>query len=114
MAYALVPEGYKLQKVTKLQKQAVDAKRSHDDVVALLNNPNTPLVAGGAALFIASPFIIDEIIGILTEGGEEIKEESIKLLKDKLPTSLALLAGLGEQTISSLQAALKGSLGRVL
>ena len=47
MAYALIPDGYSLKKVTKLQKDAVDAKRRHDDVVALFNNPNTPLVVGG-------------------------------------------------------------------
>jgi hypothetical protein len=113
MAYALVPDGFKLQKVTKLQKQALDEKRTHDDVVALLNNPNTPIVAGGAALFVATPFIIDSIIEILREGGEEIKEESVSFLKDRLPTSLALLTGLGQQSIASLEAALKGALGRV-
>lgn len=47
MAYALIPDGYSLKKVTKLQEQAVNAKRRHDDVVALLNNENTPLVLGG-------------------------------------------------------------------
>jgi len=39
--------------VTKLQAEAVSAKRRHDDVVALLNNPNTPIVVGG---FIAGFF----------------------------------------------------------
>ena len=47
MAYALIPDGYSLKKVTKLQDQAVNAKRRHDDVEHLLANPNTPLVIGG-------------------------------------------------------------------
>jgi len=47
VAYALIPDGYSLKKVTKLQDQAVSAKRRHDDVEALLANPNTPLVIGG-------------------------------------------------------------------
>ena len=46
MPYALIPEGFELKKVTKLQEQAVNAKRRHDDVVALLNNENTPIVFG--------------------------------------------------------------------
>ena len=47
MAYVLIPDGYSLKKVTKLQEQAVNAKRRHDDFVALLNNSNTPLIVGG-------------------------------------------------------------------
>jgi len=39
MPYALIPDGYSLKKVTKLQKQAVNDKRRHDDVLAFLNNP---------------------------------------------------------------------------
>ena len=58
MPYALIPDGYSLKKVTKLQKEAVNAKRRHDDVVALFNNPNTPIVAAGAALALATPLIL--------------------------------------------------------
>ena len=39
MPYALIPDGYSLKKVTKLQKQSVSEKRRHDDVVTVLNNP---------------------------------------------------------------------------
>ena len=38
MAYALIPDGYTLKKVTKDEKQAVNEKRRHDDVVAVLSN----------------------------------------------------------------------------
>ena len=41
MPFALIPEGFKLQKVTKAQERAVAAKRRHDDMIALLNNPQT-------------------------------------------------------------------------
>ena len=53
MAYALIPDGFTLKKVTKAQEEAVKAKRRHDDIVALLNNSNTPVVVGGvvAAFF---------------------------------------------------------------
>ena len=39
MPYALIPDGYSLKKVTKLQKQALSDKRRHDNVVAFINNP---------------------------------------------------------------------------
>ena len=41
MPFALIPEGFKLQKVTKAQERAVNEKRRHDDMIALLNNPET-------------------------------------------------------------------------
>ena len=37
--YALIPEGFTLKKVTEAQKKAVSDKRRHDDVLALINNP---------------------------------------------------------------------------
>jgi len=39
MPYALVPKDYTLKKVTTAQKAAVDAKRSHDNVMSLISNP---------------------------------------------------------------------------
>ena len=39
MPFALIPDGYSLKKVTKLEKQVVDSKRRHDNVVTVLNNP---------------------------------------------------------------------------
>ena len=55
MSYALIPDGYSLKKVTKAQKQAVNDKRRHDDVVALIQNPELAkqIIITGAALLIA-------------------------------------------------------------
>ena len=39
MPYALIPDGYTLKSVTKLQKQALNDKRRHDNVMTVLNNP---------------------------------------------------------------------------
>jgi len=47
MAYAIIPEGYTLQKVNKAEKAAVDAYFRHEDTKTLLGNVNTPLVVGG-------------------------------------------------------------------
>jgi len=65
MAYALIPDGYSLKKVTKLQEAAVNSKRRHDDIVALFNNPNTPLVLGGAVGAFLGVRLADSIIADL-------------------------------------------------
>ena len=39
MPYALVPKDYTLKKVTTQQRAAVDAQRSHENVMALIDNP---------------------------------------------------------------------------
>ena len=58
MAYALIPDGYSLKKVTKLQEQAVNAKRRHDNVQAFLENENAPLLIGAGALAVSLPLLI--------------------------------------------------------
>jgi len=82
LPYALVPDGYKLRKVTKLQQEAISAKRSHDDVVALLSNPNTPLVAGAA---VATFFLVnfaDDIINKIKATGAVVSDEVEKAIKN--------------------------------
>ena len=39
MPFALIPDGYSLKKVTKLQQKAVSDKRRHDNVMLLIENP---------------------------------------------------------------------------
>ena len=39
MPYALIPEGFTLKKVTKQQQDAVNRHRRHENVEALINNP---------------------------------------------------------------------------
>ena len=74
MPYALIPDGYSLKKVTKLQKQAVNEKRRHDDVVAILNNENTPLLVGATALIAYFPLLIALILQLLEEDGVTVPE----------------------------------------
>ena len=93
MPYALIPDGYSLKKVTKLQKQALTDKRRHDNVMALLNNENTPLVVGGlvAGFFavqttnsvIAS---LEERLGALSEDVKEAVEEGVAKVEKELVT----------------------------
>jgi hypothetical protein len=82
MAYALIPDGFTLKKVTKLQKEAVNAKRRHDDVVALLNNPNTPLVVGGLVTAFFGVKLAEDIILDLENRLGALSEDVKQGIKD--------------------------------
>ena len=78
MPYAMIPDGYSIKKVTKLQQAAVNAKRRHDNVTTFLGNETTPLIAAGAALAIATPILIDLLLKRI---------EDLKLPGVSLPTA---------------------------
>ena len=69
MAYALIPDGYSLKKVTKLQEQAVNAKRRHDNVEAFFANPNTPPLLQSVGLIAFTTILFDLILKGLQEQG---------------------------------------------
>jgi len=105
MPYALIPDGYSLKKVTKLEKQAVDDKRRHDDIVALLNNPNTPVVVGGAiATFFGVRFASDVITDLENKGvalTEEVKQKVREAVDAANPLNVdvtKIAKGLGADT----------------
>ena len=50
MAYALIPDGFTLKKVTPQQQEAVSAKRSHDNFRSIVSNPATMQLVGVGAL----------------------------------------------------------------
>ena len=81
MPYALIPDGYSLKKVTKLQQQAVNEKRRHDDVIALLSNENIPLVVGGVGLLAATPLLVDWILGLLDEQNVTVTDTQKEAIK---------------------------------
>ena len=105
MPYALIPDGYSLKKVTKLEKQAVDDKRRHDDIVALLNNPNTPVVVGGAvATFFGVRFASDVIEDLESKGvalTDDVKQKVREAVDKVNPLNVDLTKvakGLGADT----------------
>ena len=80
MPHVLIPDGFTLKKVTKLQKEAVDAKRRHEDVLALLTNPNTPLVVGTAvATFFGVKYTENLVEELVKEVGELTEETERKV-----------------------------------
>ena len=64
MPYTLIPDGFTLKKVTKQQQDAINRHRRHENVEALINNPEIikQLIITGVALLAAR------------EGKEALKE----------------------------------------
>ena len=81
MPFALIPDGYSLKKVTKLQKQAVSDKRRHDNVMKLLENPTSlPTLAtliGGALVAKA----VDDTLESLVDQGINIVDQTKDAVK---------------------------------
>jgi hypothetical protein len=71
MAYALIPEGFELKKVTKLQQQAVDEyfgrQRRGTYISELLSNPTIPPILGAIIGLASAPTILGLIFDALTK-----------------------------------------------
>jgi hypothetical protein len=95
MSYALIPDGYSLKKVTKAQKQAVIDKRRHDDVVALLNNPNTPIVVGGAVATVFAVKLANSIIAKIEETAGELADDTKQAIREatRITISAPIITG---------------------
>ncbi len=57
MAYALVPDGYKLQKVTKQQKEAVDKHTSNEAIQAFFDGPASGELVKAVAI-VVTPIVL--------------------------------------------------------
>ena len=81
MPFALIPDGYSLKKVTKLQLKALADKRRHDNVMKLLENPTTlPTLAtliGGALVAKA----VDDTLESLVDQGINIVDQTKDAVK---------------------------------
>ena len=110
MPYALIPDNYSLEKVTKEQKQAVEEKRSHDDVLTVLANPATSqlvalLGAGLSTAYFLPLFIaaLEKKVGTL---GDDFKSAVNETVNELNPLNIVReKAGLksNEELIAELQ-----------
>jgi len=97
MAYVLIPDGFTLKKVTKLQEEAVKAHRRHEDLVALLGNENVPLVVGAGVLGAFLPALIAALL--------QAQEDALNItLTDKQRETLMTHPSLGPVGIANLLA----------
>ena len=71
MAYALIPEGFELKKVTKLQQQAVDEyfgrQRRGTYISEFLSNPNGPPIVAGLIGLASAPTLLKLIFDALSK-----------------------------------------------
>ena len=81
MPYALIPDGYTLKKVTKLQKQAVNEKRRHDNVMAFLDNETTPVLIGATGLIALAPILSELFFRAADESGITLSDEQKEMIK---------------------------------
>ena len=102
MPDALIPDGFTLKKVTKSQERAVNAKRRHDNMQTLLENPATiPVVASSLGL-LAGGVLVDRILKFLADEGVEVSASTAEKTKDAIvgaafaitPQNLILETGL--------------------
>ena len=85
MAYVIIPDGFTLKKVTKLEKQAVEAYFRHEDTKAILENENTPLVVGG---LVAGYFAVQTSKSVIAALEEELGQVS-QNVKDAVDAGVA-------------------------
>ena len=87
MPYALIPEGFTLKKVTPAQQKAVEEKRGHDDMLAILNNPATTqlvaLLGAGLATVQFLPLFLQALekkVGTLSDDFKSAVNETVNEL----------------------------------
>ena len=61
MPYALIPDGYKLRKVTAAQKAAVNDLKRHEDIKTILSNPETIAIV---ATLLSGAFVAKKLLAL--------------------------------------------------
>jgi len=97
MPFALIPEGYKLQKVTKLQKEAVDKFYSSKNIDSFLDGQASGELVKAVAI-VVTPIVLAALAKQLQERAKEegisISEDAIGLLLRLNPVTLPIDAAL--------------------
>ena len=93
MPFALVPEGFKLQKVTKLQKEAIDKYNSNENTRAFFEGPASAELVKAVAI-VVTPIVLAALAK--QEGGDLLKGLEA-LLTDLIPDlDLSAISKAGE------------------
>ena len=97
MPFALVPEGFKLQKVTKAQQQAIDKYYSDKNTQAFLEGDGASELVKVAAI-VVTPIVLAALAKQLQERAKEegisISEDAIGFLLRLNPVTLPIDAAL--------------------
>tara|TARA_R100000657_G_C4598413_1_gene55021 strand:+ start:251 stop:616 length:366 start_codon:yes stop_codon:yes gene_type:complete len=97
MPFALVPEGFKLQKVTKQQLKAVETFNSNKNIEAFFEGPASSEAVKAAAI-VVTPIVLAVLTKLISnsakEGGFDIAEDAFALLLRLNPVTLPADAAL--------------------
>ena len=92
MPFALIHDGFKLQKVTKLQKEAVDKYNSSKNIEAFFEGPASAELVKAVAI-VVTPIVL----AALAKQGANIGKESLDKIIDKTLESFDIdLSALGQ------------------
>ena len=98
MPFALIPEGFKLQKVTKLQQEAVDKYNSSQSTQAFLEG-DAPAEMVKAVAIVVTPIVL----AVLAKRGYEFAEDEVK---DILTAATEGVTGVGEDLVERIVSAI--------
>jgi len=98
MPFALIPEGFKLQKVTKLQQEAVDKYNSSQSTQAFLEG-EAPAEMVKAVAIVVTPIVL----AVLAKRGYEFAEDEVK---DIVSAVTEGATGVGENLLDSINDAI--------
>ena len=93
MPFALVPEGFKLQKVTKLQKEAIDKYNSNQNIQAFFEGPASSELVKAVAI-VVTPIVL----AALAKRGYQFAEEEVR---DIVGSVTAGASGIGEDLLTT-------------
>ena len=93
MPFALVPEGFKLQKVTKLQKEAIDKYNSNQNIEAFFEGPASSELVKAVAI-VVTPIVL----AALAKRGYEFAEGEVK---DIVSAATEGVTGVGQDLLTN-------------
>ena len=109
MPFALVPEGFELKKVTKLQKQAVDKYYRSNSINTFLANPQSIIfISGIVATYLGTKAAAD-VLSDLKDKGIAITESA----KDSITETLTKKRDVGAPVGISIEDIIEEGLSRL-
>ena len=109
MPFALVPEGFELKKVTKLQKQAVDKYYRSKSIDTFLANPQAIIFISGLVATYLGARASAEVLSDLKDKGIAITESA----KDSITETLTKKRDVGAPVGISIEDILEEGLSRL-
>ena len=98
MPFALIPEGFKLQKITKLQQEAIDKYNRNQNIEAFFEGP-----ASSELVKVVAIVVTPIVLATLAKRGYEFAEDEVK---DIVSAVTEGATGVGENLLDSINDAI--------